>query len=102
MQQDWEPVIIRKTTTKTTTNKPHVVSKSNQVKSLESDEPTLKYIDKEVSQKIVDARVAKKLSRKQLAQGLMIPESVVADYETGKAIYNGAMISRFKKYLGVK
>ena len=102
MQQDWDPVIIRsKAAVKAATTKPQIQGKPAQIKNLESDTPTIRYIDRELSQQIVNARVAKKLNRKQLAQGLMIQESVVADYETGKAIYNGQMINRFKNFLGI-
>ena len=101
MQQDWEPVIIRSKAAAKATVKPQIQGKPKQLADLEGDTPKIKYIDRELSQQIVNARLAKKLNRKQLAQGLMIPEAVVADYETGKAIYNGQMINRFKNFLGI-
>lgn len=101
MQQDWEPVIIHSKAAVKATAKPQIQGKPKQLVDLESDTPKIKYIDIELSKQIVAARLAKKLNRKQLAQGMMIQESIVADYETGKAIYNGQMINRFKNFLGI-
>ena len=101
MQQDWEPVIIRSKAAVKAATKPQIQGKPKQLADLESDTPKIRYVDHELSKQIVEARLAKKLNRKQLAQGMMIQESIVADYETGKAIYNGQMINRFKNFLGI-
>jgi ribosome-binding protein aMBF1 (putative translation factor) len=101
MQQDWEPVIIHSKAAAKAVTKPQIQGKPKQLVDLESDTPKIRYVDHELSQQIVAARLAKKLNRKQLAQGMMIQESIVADYETGKAIYNGQMINRFKNFLGI-
>jgi len=101
MQQDWEPVIIRSKAAIKAATKPPFQGKPKQLVDVDGDMPKIKYIDRELSQQIIAARLIKKLNRKQLAQGMMIQESVVADYETGRAIYNGQMINRFKNYLGI-
>jgi hypothetical protein len=102
--QDWTPVVIN-SKAKVDAAKKELASKppgkTNQQKNLESDEPKIRYVDRDISQLIINGRLAKKLNRKQLAIGMMIPESVIADWETGKAIYNGPMLDKFKRYLGV-
>jgi putative transcription factor len=47
------------------------------------------------------ARQAKGLSQKDLAQKLNVKPSIISDYETGKAIPNGALISQLNRTLGV-
>ena len=58
-------------------------------------------IDKKVSQRIQTARTAKGLSRKQLAQKINEKETVLADYENGKAIPNAALLNKIERVLGV-
>lgn len=104
MDQDWNSLVIYSKEKADAIKKEQVAKppgKSTQQKSLDSDEPKVRYVDREFSNLIVQGRLAKKLNRKQLAQGMMIQESVVADWETGKAIYNGPMVDKFKRYLGI-
>ena len=104
MNQDWNAIVIYSKEKADAIKKEQVSKppgKSTQIKDLESDEPKIRYVDRDFSNLIVQGRLAKKLNRKQLAQGMMIPESVVADWETGKAIYSGAMVDKFKRYLGI-
>ena len=101
--QDWTPVVINKTLNNNTEKKPQSTL-TNQQKALLSDDGEIhkvKYIDRELAQQIIQARVAKGLSRKQLAQALAVQECIVADYENAKAVYNGAMVNRFKTFLGI-
>jgi putative transcription factor len=51
---------------------------------------------------IQQARQAKGLTRKELAIGLNIQASVVADYECGKAIPNRQLLGSIGRFLGVK
>ncbi len=97
--QDWTPVVIRKTSNKTTKkSEDEIYSKIK----FETEDVKIKYIPSDISQLIISGRNAKKLTRKQLANELNLKEDVIADIETGKAIYNGNIISRIKRYLGVK
>ena len=73
----------------------------NQKEVLIDDVPKLKYVPKELGIQITQSRVRKNMTRKQLANALSIQESIVADFETGKALYNGPMVSKFKTYLGL-
>ena len=60
------------------------------------------YVTKEQGQAIVSARAAKKWTRKDLAQRINEKETVVADYETCKAIPNQQTLSKMERQLGVK
>ena len=100
-QQDWTPIVLTKN--KTGDKKPQSTM-TNQQKALleeDGDTPKVKYIDRELAQEIIKARVAKGLTRKQLANGMAIQECIVADHENAKAVHNGAMINKFKTYLGI-
>jgi putative transcription factor len=48
------------------------------------------------------ARLAKRISQAALAQAINEKGSVVNDYESGKAIPNGAIIQKLNKSLGVR
>ena len=98
--QDWKPVFLVKDKPPTT-NYVHTNITNVKKELLNDDVPVLKYIDKELSKEIVNARVAKKLNRKQLAKNMNIQENIVADFETGKALHNPQLISKFKSYLGL-
>ena len=62
----------------------------------------IKKVPKDISKLIIDARIIKKLTRKDLANKLNFKEDIIADIETGKAIYDGNQIAKIKKYLGIK
>lgn len=57
-------------------------------------------ITKEMAQQIVKARVAKKLTRKQLAQASCLTEKVIEEYETGKAVIRGGKSSNEMRKIG--
>lgn len=99
--QDWDPIVLNKN--KPGEKKPHTTM-TNQQKALlddSGDVPKVKYVDRELANQITQARVAKGLNRKQLANALAVQESIVSDYENAKAVYNGAMVNKFKTYLGI-
>lgn len=107
--QDWEPVIINKTLKKNITGEPPVNTILPKTKSTanpsvkigENDEiVSIKTVPKETSNRIIQGRMAKKMTRKMLANGLNLREDVIADIETSKAIYNGNLIARICKFLG--
>jgi ribosome-binding protein aMBF1 (putative translation factor) len=104
--QDWETIVITKQKTgangKPYENKPRS-NITKQQKALLNDEefPTIKYVDKEFSKEIVAARVAKGLTRKQVAHQLCMQESVIATFENGTAIHSGPIVSKFKTFYGL-
>jgi len=93
--QDWTTVVIRRPKKKIEED---IYAKVK----FELEDIKIKYVPSNVSQLIINGRNAKNLTRKQLALGLNFKEDVIADIENGKAIYNGNIIARIKKYLGVK
>jgi putative transcription factor len=56
----------------------------------------------ELKKQIEQARLAKKLSRADLAKRLTVNEKVITEYETGKSIPTNAFIARIEKELQVK
>jgi len=61
----------------------------------------LKYISTDDSKKITQARMAKKLTQKELACRLNMQLKDIQDMEGGKAIENRQTISKIYKYLNV-
>lgn len=104
--QDWTPVIL-------TNNKPKVaprnmvsrdtlpkITTSSSVKLNENDEVTnIKYVPPDIAKFITSKRIEKKYTRKYLGMQVKVKESVIADIENGKAIYNGELIAKIKKVL---
>jgi hypothetical protein len=104
--QDWETIVITKAKTgsnlKPSEKKPRSNITKQQKALLNDDEfPTIKYVDKEFSKELVAARVAKGLTRKQVAHQLCMQESVIATFENGTAIHSGPIISKFKTFFGM-
>ena len=60
------------------------------------------YVGLTIGKQISQARCAKKVSQKQLAQQLNVLPSVIQTYENGKALKNNSMLSKIEKALGVK
>jgi len=68
----------------------------------ETDELRHSKVDKSLSKAIMQARTAKKLTQKQLATAINEKPQIVAEYENGKAIPNGAIIVKLERKLGCK
>ena len=109
--QNWDTFIINcknKSSSNKSNNdtkkKPHKnVSKAVKLeKKVEEDNLTHKKIPKEIADAIRNARCQKKLKQKDLATQLNINVSILNDIETGKAIYNGLLISKIKRKLNIK
>ena len=61
---------------------------SNKKIENETENFAIKYIPKELSKEIVNARIILKLSQKDFANKLNIQQAVYNELENGKAIYN--------------
>lgn len=68
----------------------------------ETDELKHNRVDKSLSKAIQQARMAKKLTQKDLATAINEKPQVIAEYESGKAIPNGQIIVKIEKKLGCK
>ena len=91
MYQDWEPVILKKETKdKTTQTQNH------------RDEVVIREMTHSIQKAIQQARLACKMSQKELATKLQVQPSIITDYENGKAVPNNLFISKLEKALGTK
>jgi len=60
-----------------------------------------KRVPSEIRARIVKERTAKHMTQAQLAQAINVPPRIVQDYESGKAIPDGGMLSKMARALGV-
>ena len=51
---------------------------------------------------IQQARMAKKMSQKELASKVNVKVTVIGDYESGKAVINAQIMNKIERELGVK
>jgi len=105
--QDWETYLVNckpsdgHTKGKQGTHKD--VSKSVKIEKLVADEKlTHKKVPKEIAREIQKKRLEKGIKQKDLANQLNVTVSVINEIETGKAIYNGQLLSRIKRKLDIK
>jgi len=68
----------------------------------ETDELKHNRVDKSLSKAIMQARMAKKMTQKDLATAINEKPQVIGEYENGKAIPNGAIIVKIERKLGCK
>lgn len=80
-------------------NKVNVVTN---VKKIENEQDTFKHktVGSDVGKKIAQARCEKKLTQKELANAIFLPESIIKEFESGKAIYNAVVLNKIEKYFG--
>merc|ERR550539_1584869 len=68
----------------------------------ESDELAHKTVNRSLSKAIQQARMAKKMTQKELATAINEKPQVIAEYENGKAIPNGQIIVKIERKLACK
>ena len=68
----------------------------------ESEDLKHKTVNKSLSKAIQQARMAKKMTQKDLATAINEKPQVIAEYENGKAIPNGQIIVKIERKLGCK
>lgn len=68
----------------------------------ETDELKHRKVDKSLSKAIMQARTSKKMTQKDLATKINEKPQVIQEYESGKAIPNGALIVKMERALGCK
>ena len=121
--QDWNPVILRKNPERTSAAElkknptPGMsIFKADAGKNKQSTKPPAradiditdpeanikkpKAYDSDFRSKMQQARQEKKMSQKELATKLNVKPTVVQDIETGKAVWDGAMVSKIERILG--
>ena len=116
IQQDWEPVVLRKNPTGPKPAGGAGAAKKGgssmqtaagvDIRKLEADDDdapmALPTVSRDLRLAIAQARQAKGLAQKDLASKLMVPPKTIQDYEAGKAIPNNALIAKMERALGCK
>lgn len=102
VHQDWNEVVLKKPIEikNVTNNNP----KTNIIKKLEQNDNivSLPKLNLELKTSIQKARLAKKMTQKQLASLMNVNVQMINQYENGKIIPNNNFISRLEKILNVK
>lgn len=80
----------------------HTATSMSARKLEESDEMKHDKVDKSLSKAIQQARMAKKMTQKDLATAINEKPQIIGEYENGKAIPNGQIISKIERKLGCK
>ncbi|EPS59923.1 multiprotein bridging factor 1a [Genlisea aurea] len=131
INQDWEPVVLRKKAPTAAARKDEkvvnaarrsgaeieTVKKSNagmnkaasgstslNTRKLDEDTENLSHekVPSELKKAIMQARMDKKLTQAQVAQIINEKPQIIQEYESGKAIPNQQIISKLEKALGAK
>lgn len=123
MDQDWTPVTMTKTLKQKTAGlssaqgiavarreglvqtvaKSSVSGGGSQLRKLEESTEEFKHqtVDKELSKAISQARLAKKMTQKDLATAINERPQIIQEYESGKAIPSPQILSKLDKALGI-
>lgn len=98
--EDWKPVVLRKSVPKQPPPQKPAFHKA--VENLNSDDPEpLKTVGVEIGKRIVEARLAKKLTQKELAKQTNLNVADIAAFERGTAILNRPKLNILARFLGV-
>lgn len=120
--QDWEPVVLKpshqkkqKKNEKVIPGQVESVKKYNagtnkqkqtavSARKLEDEDGDLhiEKVELSLSRKIQQTRQAKGMTQKQLAQAINEKQTVINDYESGKAIPNQQILGKLERALGCK
>ena len=102
--QDWNTIVLRNPNHKSVeqTKKPHVEITQTQKLASTDDPNKPKVVSKELAQQIIQARTAKKWTRKDLARAINEQETLVARYESCKEIPKIQILQKMRKCLGCK
>ena len=106
--QDWTPVVFTKNVQKVYTEKQIKEYEEKQKQKLEKKKEKENEIQKplkvnfELKKALMQARLSKKMSQKDLANKLNVSVNTISDYENGKIIPNNAFIAKMEKVLNVK
>lgn len=108
--QDWKPVVWKKkkpASAKEAASRGYSigVQKRNTHVTNKADKTeidTLPKVTKSQSMAIMNGRLSKKLTQKQLAAAMNEKSEVISKYESGKAIANNQILQKFRRVLGIK
>lgn len=107
--QDWTPVVFKKKSKdekdKLSNSTPPTSSLSNvgiYKAAGDDDMKKTKYVSKNTSQAIMNARSEKKMTQKELAQKCNMDVSIINEIERGACVYNPTHVNKIQSVLGVK
>ena len=105
--QDWKPVVFKKSDNKSKEGK--LITAASSLSSVgvykasgDDDVKKTKYISKNTSQAITNARCEKKMTQKELAQKCNMEVSIINEIERGVCVYNATHVNKIQSVLGVK
>jgi ribosome-binding protein aMBF1 (putative translation factor) len=100
--QDWEPVVLKKTTVQKQVNTQNQPGFKEYIKLVEDDIPKLNKITREYAQAIVDGRKALNITQKELAQKMCVKDNIIKEYENCSVInFNLQFYKRILKALNI-
>ena len=100
--QDWEPVVLKKTTVQTQINTQNQPGFKEYIKLVEDDIPKLNKITREYAQAIVDGRKALNITQKELAQKMCVKDNIIKEYENCSVVnFNLQFYKRILKALNI-
>lgn len=114
--QDWKTVYMHPKSTKDNNDKkdkkPVIQTDSNSKipktshrerkldSKIEEGKMKTKTFDADFRKKVQQYRLSQKLSQKDLARKVRVPEGTIRDLEIGKLAYNGSLVSKLKRIMG--
>lgn len=110
--QDWETVVIRKPktvtapreqlgVTKTIGQRPQSATPSWKIEKMCDEGVALNRVGPELGKAIMNARIKKNMSQKELGMKVYENERVINEIERGVAVKNGALMAKIRKALGM-
>ena len=70
-------------------------------RKLDNEEmPVIKTVGMEMGKRISQARCEKKITQKELANLLSLPQKTIQECENGKGVYNAQIINKLERYFG--
>jgi len=101
--QDWKIAVLKKKNYFNQKNVKQNPEGTVEFRILDSeDPPPPTQVSFDLKIKIQKARVAKKMTQKQLAQKINVTSSVISSYESGKAFPDKSTLRKISNALGVK
>ena len=100
--QDWEPVVLKKTTVQKQINTQNQPGFKEYIKLVEDDIPKLNKITREYAQAIVDGRKVLNITQKELAQKMCVKDNIIKEYENCSVVnFNLQFYKRILKALNI-
>ena len=102
--QDWTPVVFKKSSKETKNDTPKVVHTQPKIHLDEDGQEVvkLKLVTKEMAKVVVEARTAQKLSQKELGVKCNLDSKIINEIERSGCVYNADHLNKIARALSVK